>query len=113
MSDLYLDRAVAPNLFDVAADPELVFPLVLANLMSPRLWRLREHLAPLPDPVRGLGEGSIRHFQEYIDHHFEHVASDRIAETNGVLDLDAEAERLGAAVVDYAVSSLQSAFPAR
>lgn len=34
MNDRHLDRAVAPNLFDAAADPDVVFPLVLANLAT-------------------------------------------------------------------------------
>jgi hypothetical protein len=41
VNDHHQERAVAPNLFDVAANPELVFPLVLANL-SERLSRSPE-----------------------------------------------------------------------
>jgi hypothetical protein len=95
-----LDRAVAPNLFDVVAEPRLVFTLILANLMSPRLWELGERVA------EG-GDQAIRHM---LDHHFEHVTPARVAEMNGVLDLDALAGRYGAAEVDYAVSRIVSTF---
>jgi hypothetical protein len=113
MSDDHLDRAVAPNLFDVAADPGLIFPLVLANLMSPRLWELSDHLSGSSEPARELCDGSIRRFQEFVDRHYEHVGTDRVAEMNGVLDLDAETERLGAAAVEHALSGLQSTFEGR
>ena len=81
MDDLRLERAVAPNLFDVILDPELVFTLILANLMSPRLWELRDKVQHSP------GE-SAQQIQEFLDHHFEHVSPARVAEIDGVFDLD-------------------------
>jgi hypothetical protein len=110
MNDRRLDRAVAPNLFDAAADPDVVFPLVLANLMSPRLWELRDRLSGSGEPARVLCDGTIRPIQQFVDHHFEHVTPDLVAEMNGVLDLDAEAERLGSAAVEHTLSMLQSTF---
>jgi hypothetical protein len=80
MNDRHLDRAVAPNLFDAAADPEVIFPLVLANLMSPRLWELRDQLSGSADPIRALCDCTIRPIQQYVDHHFEHVTPDLVAE---------------------------------
>jgi hypothetical protein len=113
MNDRHLDRAVAPNLFDAAADPEVVFPLVFANLMSSRLWELGDRLSGSADPIRALCDGTIRPIQQYVDHHFEHVTPDLVAEMNGVLDLDAEAERLGSAAVEHTLSILQSTFARR
>jgi hypothetical protein len=110
MNDRHLDRAVAPNLFDAAADPDVVFPLVLANLMSPRLWDLRDRLSGSAGPAQVLRDGTIRPVQQYVDHHFEHVTPDLVAGMNGVLDLDAEAERLGSATVEHTLSMLQSTF---
>ena len=57
MNEHHLGRAVAPNLFDAAADPELVFPLVLANLMSPRLWEISARLPRSPEPDGEFGDG--------------------------------------------------------
>jgi hypothetical protein len=109
MNDHHLDRAVA-NLFDATADPELIFPLVLANLMSPRLWEISNRLPRSSEPDEEFGDGGIRCIQEFVDHHFEHVDSLRVAEMNGLLDLDAEAERLGATVVEYALARLLSTY---
>ena len=100
MNDHRLDRAVAPNLFDVIVDPELVFTLITANLMSSRLWALRERILGLPDIAQEGAMGSDERIQQVLDHHFEHVTPARIAELNGVLDLDALAERYGAAAID-------------
>src|SRR5262249_34319752 len=96
-------RAVAPNLFDVVANPELVFTLILANFMSPRLWELRERLAHA-------AEGHARAVQQVLDHHFEHLSPARVAEMHGVLDLDELGRRYGAAEVDYALSRIVSTF---
>lgn len=81
MNDHRLDRAVTPNLFDVLLDPDLVFTLILANLMSPRLWELRDKVQHSP------GE-SAQQIQEFLDHHFEHISPARVAEIDGVFDLD-------------------------
>lgn len=99
-----LDRAVAPNLFDALADPELIFGLVLANLMSPRLWKLRSSLLRQAPS----GGGGLREIQQLIDRHFEHVAPSRIAAMNGVFALDAEAARLGSGAVEGALSKILS-----
>lgn len=110
MNDHRLDRAVAPNLFDVIVDPELVFTLITANLMSSRLWALRERILGMPDIAQEGAMGSDERIQQVLDHHFEHVTPARIAELNGVLDLDALAERYGAAAIDYAQSRILATF---
>ncbi len=110
MDDAHLDRAVAPNLFDAIVDPELVFSLVLANLMSPRLWDLRARVLVSADAATPTAQGMIPQVQQMIDHHFEHVLPSQVAEMNGVLDLDAEAERLGSETIDYALAEIRAAF---
>ena len=99
MNNLHLDRAVAPNLFDVVLDPDLAFTLVLANLMSPRLWSLRERVQQSPDP-------EVQQIRELLDHHFEHVAAARVAEMNGFFDLDVLDAQYGRDVVEYARSMI-------
>lgn len=79
--DERLERAVAPNLFDVILDPTLAFTLVLANLMSPRLWELRGRMLHAAEPT-------APQIQNLLDHHFEHLSPARVAELNGVFDLD-------------------------
>ncbi|HEY1300115.1 MAG TPA: hypothetical protein VGF07_06435 [Stellaceae bacterium] len=55
--------------------------------------------------------------QQLIDHHFEHVSPARIAEMNGVFNLDAEVARLGSTAVEGAMAKILStgrlAHPAR
>ncbi len=115
MNDPRLDRAVAPNLFDVVVDPDLIFTLVLANLMSPRLWEMRDRILAEPKPApdelgAGHAAGIIERIQQFLDHHFEHVSPARVAEMNGVLDLDTLADRYGAEAVDYARSRILATF---
>ena len=110
MNDTHLDRAVAPNLFDAVLDPELVFSLILANLMSPRLWDLRARVLASAEAAASTAQGMIPQVQQMIDRHFEHVLPSQVAAMNGVLDLDVETERLGTAAVEYALVQIESAF---
>lgn len=104
-----LESAVAPNIFDAVLDPTLVFSLVLANLMSERLWALRERVLIAAEEPQGAG-GTIRRIQHLIDQHFEHIIPVRVVEMNGVLDADAEGQRLGAEAVDYAIAKILSTY---
>ena len=36
----YLIKAVSPSLFSAALHPDLIIALIIANLMSPKLWEL-------------------------------------------------------------------------
>ncbi len=115
MNDHRLDRAVAPNLFDVVADPDLVFTLVLANLMSPRLWAIRDRILEEARPAAGEqgpahASGIIERIQQFLDHHFEHVSPARVAEMHGVLDLDTLSARYGADAIEYARSRILSTY---
>jgi len=42
----FLIRAVSPSLFSVAQHPDLIMALILANLMSPKLWDLAQRIPP-------------------------------------------------------------------
>lgn len=109
MSHLPAERAVAPNLFDVVAHPDLVFTLILANLMSSRLWEIRERLSRPDDSNGDTSAPYPRRLQRLLDHHFEHVTPARVADMNGVLDLDELARRYGAPAVDLALFQIVSA----
>lgn len=100
-----LERAVAPNLFDALADPDLVRVLLAANLMSDRLWDLAGRLEIAED---GAGLLEPQRIQRAIDRHFTHVTTERMAEMNGVLDLELEDRRLGGGVVAYAIHRIRS-----
>lgn len=97
-----LERAVAPNLFDVVLDPELVFTLILANLMSPRLWDLRHRLQESPGDL-------MQQTQQFLDHHFEHVSPARVAEIDGVFDLDLLDEKYGKEAIESTRANILAA----
>jgi hypothetical protein len=113
MNDDHLDRAVAPTIFDAFVDPALAFTLVFANLMSPRLWELRERSLHVSPPGPPPTEGVIEHIQKVLDHHYEHVTPARVAELNGVFDLDAVAARYGAEAIGSARSTILCALERR
>ncbi|MGF1470546.1 MAG: hypothetical protein ACFB50_02245 [Rubrobacteraceae bacterium] len=102
-----MDRAVRPNLFDVAAQPRLAFVLTLANLMSPRLWDMAEKVRHKPATDR------MQALHDYVNGHFAHVLPWDVSEEWGVLELAEERERLGAAVVDDAISKITAMFDIR
>ena len=109
MSHLPAERAVAPNLFDVVAHPDLVFTLIVANLMSSRLWEIRERLSRPDSSNDDTSEAYPRRLQKLLDHHFEHVTPARVADMNGLLDLTELAKRYGAPAVDFALFQIVSA----
>lgn len=109
MSHLAAERAVAPNLFDVVAHPDLVFTLILANLMSSRLWEMRERLSTPDNSNEDTPEPYPRRLQRLLDHHFEHVTPTRVADMNGVLDLDELSKRYGTPAVDFALFQIVAA----
>lgn len=110
-----MSRACRPNLFDVVADPQLLIALILANLTSPVLWELGERIAARREP--GAPGPSLDDvmlgIQSYTDQHLFHISPLGVAETWGLLDLDEERERLGKAVVDYAVGEIVENLHAR
>jgi hypothetical protein len=98
-----------PSIFDALAHPDIIMPLVLANLLSPELWRLSDQVferakrAPDAEPhVSPL----LRAAQHQVDRHFEHLSMTRTAEVFGELDLTQEAARLGGALVEEAVTRI-------
>lgn len=96
---------VAPDLFDAIAEPDVLLPLVMANAMSPRLWRLGRRIATAPDPLEAA--------RRVVDTSFTHASPQAVARMSGYLDLDAERRRLGARVVDDAIADIAKALPER
>lgn len=98
-----LSRAAHPGLMDAATDPDLLIVLILANLMSDRLWHIRDQILSRVDPTgRDLAPTSqITHeMLEYIDRHFTHDFPMGTADRVGLLNLQDERDRLGAEPVD-------------
>ena len=98
-------QVVAPDLFDAIAEPGVLLPLVMANAMSPRLWRLGRRVATAPDPLEAA--------RRVVDTSFTHASPEAMARVSGSLDLDAERRRLGARVVDDAIAEIDRAWEER
>ena len=100
-----LGRAIRPTTFDVYADPTIIMPIVLANLLSETLWSTALTLrtasigAPLVERVVAM--------QRHLNRWLEHLTPEQVVERDGVLDLDIERARLGAPVVDAALDRLR------
>lgn len=102
---------MAPDIFDAVALPGVLLPLVLANVLSPRLWDLaaaaQQQVAaePKAHPADGVPP-PIRAVQESIDRHYQHLSPPEVAQLDGDLDLARERDRLGVEVVDYALARI-------
>ncbi len=100
-----LSRAVHPGLMDAAIDPDLMIVLILANLMSDRLWQIRDRIVervPNQNQIERVSPHSqiTQEMLSFIDHHFTHDFPMGTAERVGTLDLQDERDRLGAQAVD-------------
>lgn len=93
-----LSQVVAPDLFDAIAEPDTLLPLVMANAMSPRLWRLGRKVPAAPDPLEAA--------RRVVDSSFAHGLPETVGQLSGYLDLDAERRRLGSDVVDRAIADI-------
>ncbi len=90
--------AVAPDIFDVVATPDVVLPVVTAHIMSPWLWQLGQRAADAREPHVAA--------QQVINRSFTHATPTAMAETFGVLSLADERARLGDEVVDRTVAGI-------
>lgn len=96
---------VAPDLFDAMAEPDTLLPLVMANAMSPRLWRLGRKVSGSIDPLEAA--------RRVVDSSFTHALPEHVAQVSGLLDLDEERRRLGAGVVDRAIADINHGWDVR
>ncbi len=92
-----LSRAVHPGLLDAAIDPNLLIVLILANMMSDRLWHIRDQILTRAGDAHSVQ--ITEQMLQFIDHHFTHDFPMGTAERVGVMDLQDERDRLGAAAV--------------
>ena len=95
-------RVISPNIFDVYANPEIVYPLVLANLLCERTWSLSTKL-----PAASTLDQRLRGYQKVIDKYFTHLTTGQVAEQDGLLNVALEQERLGPDVVAAALENIE------
>lgn len=68
----YLTRAVSPTLFSAALHPDLIIALMIANLLSPRLWELAGRIG-----AHGASgtEETMRKLHKFVNRNFYHPDS--------------------------------------
>ena len=114
---------ISPNIFDAYVNPDIILPLVLANLLSSQLWdfsaRISQRVALAeaektrmtaePGQLHDLAP-ALRAVQHQINRHFEHLTHERVIETNGQLNLEDEYTRLGEKNVKAALDNITASF---
>ena len=109
-----LSVAVAPNIFDVFFDTDLIGTLCLANLLSSGLWAFSQRILDQPDaiPLESASEipPSIRLIQKHLNKSFTHLHPVEVAAIYGFVDLHSERARLDGHFFDDAVRGLEASF---
>lgn len=65
----YLIKAVSPSLFSAALHPDLIIALIIANLMSPKLWELAQRI-PAGDTASP--EVMMKRLHKFVNQNFYH-----------------------------------------
>lgn len=65
----YLIKAVSPSLFSAALHPDLIIALIIANLMSPKLWELAGRI---PSDNRANPEVMMKRLHKFVNRNFYH-----------------------------------------
>ena len=109
-----LSVAVAPNIFDVFFDTDLIGTLCLANLLSSGLWAFSQRILDQPDatPPESASQipPSIRLIQKHLNKSFTHLHPVEVAAIYGFVDLHSERARLDGHFFDDAVRGLEASF---
>ena len=101
---------VAPTIFDAAAEPGILLPLVLANAASPQLWRLRDRILAA-QPLSGAAADPIallRAYQAGLNRLLTHASPLEVAEANGCFALEQLVARLGRPAMDRALANIRA-----
>lgn len=117
-------NAISPNIFDAHADTNILLPLVLGNLLSPKLWDLSEKIHTKLIAAKQLTTADnhedhndslelIRTIQHQIDRHFKHLHPGEVSAIYGELNISDERARLGAQRVDHSLGLIENTFKQR
>lgn len=120
---------VSPNIFDVLCNSELIAPLLLANLLSPELWKLSEKIYSKYSTISEFDKNEyassieslidegvprvIREIQRQLDRDFKHLHPNEIAEIYGYLDIKLDKNRLGSGLLNPIIKDIQQVFNKR
>ncbi|MEM8562493.1 MAG: hypothetical protein AAGF57_09685 [Pseudomonadota bacterium] len=115
---LELASAARPGLFDTIRTPDLMTVLILANLMSPELWRVADAVKArvsakgLADDL-GYQHTLINEALTFVDHHFTHLVASEVSTLIGVVNLDDERTWNGAELVDKTIAEIHDEYARR
>lgn len=65
----YLIKAISPSLFSAALHPDLIIALIIANLMSPRLWELARRI---PTGDNANTDVMMKRLHKFVNQNFYH-----------------------------------------
>lgn len=106
-------HAVRPTLFSVAAYPDLLMALVLANLTSPRLWELARRMNAGTPSVHRPGEDPPRErlhrIQHFVNAHFYHAVPAEFGLAWGLQERETIDDADERRATDYAMHVLREA----
>jgi hypothetical protein len=102
-----LVRAVRPTLFGAAEDPDLIFALLLSNLMSPSLRPLAGKALPKApaDPA-----ATMRKIRKFVDNRFSHIPPLEMARIWGLHERERIADPEERAAGDGAMEMLRAGY---
>ncbi len=102
-----LVRAVRPTLFGAAEDPDLIFALLLSNLMSPSLRPVTEKALPraAADPA-----SAVRKIRKFVDNRFFHIPPLQMAHIWGLHEQERIADPTERAVAAEAMEQLRAGY---
>ena len=107
-----LVRAARPTLFSATSQPQLIASLVLANLMSERLWRLADRIAKSGRAAFAKRDipGMMRAVQKFVNGRFYHAKHLDFGRIWGLHEREMIADPDDMEATDYALDILERGF---
>ncbi|MCK9391480.1 MAG: hypothetical protein M0Q01_07945 [Syntrophales bacterium] len=100
----YLIKAVSPSLFSAALHPDLIIALIIANLMSPKLWELAQ-LIPAGD--RANPEVMMKRLHKFVNRNFYHPNPSDFCRVWGLYERETVTDPDELASSDWAMSIIR------
>jgi hypothetical protein len=100
----YLIKAVSPSLFSAALHPDLIIALIIANLMSPKLWKLVQRI---PAGDRANLEVMMKRLHKFVNQNFYHPNPSEFCRVWGMYERETITDPDELASSDHAMSIIR------
>lgn len=100
----YLIKAVSPSLFSAVLHPDLIIALVIANLMSPKLWELAKRI---PAGDRANPEVTMKRLHKFVNRNFYHPNPSDFCRVWGLYERETVTDPDELASSDWAMSIIR------